>query len=378
MFPVVTDVVRNAQHPTPRLGRADRWVRSVAVLPLLAVVAVSLSTVLASPRPAAADPLADAKAKASQIAAELEANGMKIDALSQQYAAAQYKIEQLKGQIASTKAEIAKDRDLVTQNQRKVRKAAINAYINDGATAASNPLFATNTKEVASTQVYGEIAVGDLSSAIANLNTAQHQLSVKSKDLKGQQSQTEAAAAAASTALHQAEGLQARQQATLGQVKGNIATLVRQQQQAQAAAAQQQAQQTISSGKGPGDYNLPPPPSDPRAAAAVAFAESMLGVPYVWGGASRSGVDCSGLTMLAWAAAGVSLPHFSGAQMANTTPVPISALEPGDLLFYGPGGSAHVSIYIGNGQAIAAPYTGAFVRVEGASFGGNFVGAGRP
>lgn len=372
----MTDVVRNAQHPTPRLGRAHRWVRPVAVLPLLAVVTVCLSTVGVPSRPAAADPLADARAKASQIAAELESNGRKIDALSQQYAAARYKIEQLKGEIAATKAEIARDRDLVAQNQRKVRKAAINAYINDGATAASNPLFATNTKEVASTQVYGEIAVGDLASAIANLNTAQRQLSVKTKDLKGQQAATESAAAAASAALRQAQGLQARQQATLGQVRGNIANLIAQQQRAQAAAQAQQAQQAIS--RGPSDYDLPPPPSDPRAAAAVAFAESMLGVPYVWGGASRSGVDCSGLTMLAWAAAGVSLPHFSGAQMANTTPVPISAIEPGDLLFYGPGGSAHVSIYIGGGKVIAAPYTGAYVRVEGANFGGNFVGARRP
>ena len=333
---------------------------------------------MAPSRPAAADPLADAKAKASQIASELASTGMKIDALGQQYSAAQYKIEQLKGQISSTKAEIAKDRDLVTQNQRKVRKAAINAYINDGATAASNPLFATNTKEVASTEVYGEIAVGDLSSAIANLNTAEHQLTVKSKDLKGKQAATEAAASAAASAMHEAQALQARQQATLGQVKGNIASLVNQQQQAAAAAAQQQAQQQIGQGKGPGDYNLPPPPSDPRAAAAVAFAESMLGVPYVWGGASRGGVDCSGLTMLAWAAAGVGLPHFSGGQMANTTPVPINALEPGDLLFYGPGGGSHVAMYIGNGQVIEAPYTGAHVWVSGASFGGGFVGAGRP
>jgi len=70
--------------------------------------------------------------------------------------------------------------------------------------------------------------------------------------------------------------------------------------------------------------------------AAVAAAESYLGVSVPVGGASRAGVDCSGLVMLAWEAAGVSLPHYSGAQMADSTPVPLSDLEPGDLLFYGP------------------------------------------
>jgi cell wall-associated NlpC family hydrolase len=82
--------------------------------------------------------------------------------------------------------------------------------------------------------------------------------------------------------------------------------------------------------------------------------------------------------MLAWEAAGVSLPHYSGAQMADSTPVPLSDLEPGDLLFYGPGGSEHVAMYIGGGQMIEAPYTGAVVWITGARFGDGFVGAGRP
>jgi cell wall-associated NlpC family hydrolase len=64
--------------------------------------------------------------------------------------------------------------------------------------------------------------------------------------------------------------------------------------------------------------------------------------------------------------------------MAESAPVPLSDLQPGDLLFYGPGGGDHVAMYIGGGQMIEAPYTGANVRIVGARFGGGFAGAGRP
>ena len=112
-------------------------------------------------------------------------------------------------------------------------------------------------------------------------------------------------------------------------------------------------------------------------------AESQIGVPYVWGGESPKGsgspgFDCSGLTAWAWGQVGVGLPHFSGAQMSDSAPVPVSDLQPGDLLFYGPGGSDHVAMYVGPGTMIEAPFTGASVWTTGLRLGGDFVGAGRP
>jgi cell wall-associated NlpC family hydrolase len=109
----------------------------------------------------------------------------------------------------------------------------------------------------------------------------------------------------------------------------------------------------------------PPPPSG-GADAVIAFAKAQLGEPYQWGATGPSSWDCSGLTMQAWAAAGKYLPHYSGAQYDAGTPIAVSDAEPGDLLFWTsngrPSGIHHVAIYLGGGDFIEAPHTGANVR----------------
>ena len=105
------------------------------------------------------------------------------------------------------------------------------------------------------------------------------------------------------------------------------------------------------------------------ADTAIATAKSYLGVPYVWGGESYGGVDCSGLTMLAWESAGVDLPHLSRAQYGYGTHVPIGSMEAGDLIFWSSNGTQsgiyHVAIYLGGGQMIEAPTFGVPVRITG-------------
>jgi peptidoglycan DL-endopeptidase CwlO len=113
------------------------------------------------------------------------------------------------------------------------------------------------------------------------------------------------------------------------------------------------------------------------AAGAVQAAESQVGVPYVWGGDTPAGFDCSGLVMWSYAQAGVGLPRTSGAQYDATTHIPLAEIQPGDLLFYGPGGSEHVAMYVGGGSMIEAPYTGASVWITGVRTDGGFVGVGR-
>jgi len=104
-------------------------------------------------------------------------------------------------------------------------------------------------------------------------------------------------------------------------------------------------------------------PASGRAATAVQFAMGQVGDAYVYGAAGPDAYDCSGLTMAAWGSAGVSLPHSSGSQMGSGTPVSISALQPGDLVFYYSPVS-HVAMYIGNGQIVHAANPSSGVRVD--------------
>jgi cell wall-associated NlpC family hydrolase len=104
-------------------------------------------------------------------------------------------------------------------------------------------------------------------------------------------------------------------------------------------------------------------PASGRAGAAVQYALAQVGDSYVYGASGPSAFDCSGLTMMAWAAAGVALPHSSSAQMGSGAPVSTSALQPGDLVFYYSPVS-HVGIYIGNGQIAHAANPSTGVRVD--------------
>jgi len=113
-----------------------------------------------------------------------------------------------------------------------------------------------------------------------------------------------------------------------------------------------------------------------RAAAAVNYALAQVGDAYVYGAAGPSAFDCSGLTMMAWAQAGVGLPHSSSGQMGSGSPVSSSSLQPGDLVFYYSPVS-HVGIYIGGGQIVHAANPSTGVQVAGV-FSMPFSGAVRP
>ncbi len=122
----------------------------------------------------------------------------------------------------------------------------------------------------------------------------------------------------------------------------------------------------------------PPPPVNQPAPGwqiALATARAQLGKPYQWGAAGPNSFDCSGLTMVAWAAAGFSMPHLAQAQYDMTRRIAIADLLPGDLVFYGtPNNVYHVGIYVGGGTMIAAPQTGEFVSYTTIYFSGLFAG----
>jgi cell wall-associated NlpC family hydrolase len=369
----------------------------------MAVVTVCSSTVVLLPRPIGADTIAGAKAKAAQIESELSAAQNQMSALSQQYDAAAAKLSQVNASIATTKAAIATNERHVAKDKATLEKAAISSYVSDGSASTDNPIFSNNENSLGAASEYNQIASGDINQAVANLHTAENALAAQQAQLTTQQGQAQSQVNAEQAAITQNQQVVQEQSAALSQENGEIATLVQQQQQAEAAQAAQATAAKLaaattaaasasssssssgssSSGSSGIDNTAAAPPTASGGAGAVQAAESQIGVPYVWGGESPKGsadpgFDCSGLTSWSWGQVGVGLPHYSGSQMADSTPVPVSDLEPGDLLFYGPGGDEHVAMFIGGGSMIEAPYTGASVWITGLRLGDGFVGAGRP
>jgi cell wall-associated NlpC family hydrolase len=379
--------------------------------------------VLGFARPASGDAISDAKAKAAEIETQLTQAQNEMSALSQQYDEAQYHLTQINSNISTTKANIAATQQQVAHDKSTLAKAAVTNYITDGTAASQNPIFSGNQTTLGATTEYNQIAEGDINLSVDKLHTAENTLNAQEAQLQGEQTQAQAQVTQEQNAVAQnAQAIQ-QQKSALAQEQGQIAQLVQQQQEAEAAAAakaaaaeqaaaqqaaaqkaaaQQAAAQQVAAAASarasttttaaaaataapaPAPASTvasvaPAPPTAAGGAGAVQAAESQLGVPYVWGGETPGvGFDCSGLTAWSWGQVGVPLPHFSGGQMADSTPVPISDLQPGDLLFYGPGGSDHVAMYVGGGSMIEAPYTGAVVWITGLRLGSGFVGAGRP
>jgi peptidoglycan DL-endopeptidase CwlO len=163
--------------------------------------------------------------------------------------------------------------------------------------------------------------------------------------------------------------LEAQERARQAQLRQQLEARLAAQREQEAAAALPVAPASVPSTSSP----VPAP----SRGNVVSIAMQYLGVPYVWGGASPSGFDCSGFTMYVYAQIGVSLPHYTGAQYAMGVTVPRDQLQPGDLVFFD--GLGHEGMYIGNNQFIHAPHTGDVVKISSITgwYASTYVGARR-
>jgi cell wall-associated NlpC family hydrolase len=327
--------------------------------------------------PATADAVSDRQAQAQALANQIEVLGNKEAALSEQYdkavldaQTASTKVQQASIQASNAETSAARARSVLTAN-------AITAYVNGGtlaqlASRSTHPMAAAENIVLRGEYVHS--LAGTQADALDGFRNAAFVARAAQAGLQAAHRQAQKSLADLDNARNATIASQRKLEATLGQVKGEIGALITQAQAAKQAEAARQtavflaAQRTVANrsaapaGGSGRSASVPVPPVGQGAAAAVSAALSRVGLPYVWGAAGPSAFDCSGLTMWAWAHAGVSLPHFSGAQYASTHHIPMSQLQPGDLVFFANPGE-HEAMYIGGGQIVEAAHSGVPVRV---------------
>jgi cell wall-associated NlpC family hydrolase len=197
-----------------------------------------------------------------------------------------------------------------------------------------------------------------------------HQISDLTDEIDDERSRAMSLERDLSDQKEQIEAMITERQATLDQVDEQVKQLLAQEEERQRA---EQARIAAEYQSMLNDLQI----NDQTQAQVVQTALQYLGVPYVWGGESPSGFDCSGLTKYVFAQFGVNLPHFAASQFNLGTPVTVPQLQPGDLLFWGPGYPHHVAIYIGGGKYIEAPDFGEVVKISTLEIDGDYAGARR-
>ena len=193
---------------------------------ILAAVAVCFSTVAISSRPASASSIASDKAQAATLYRQINRINARVDALGQKYDEVKIKLDHIEDQIKNTKAYVAKIKRNVSKGVAELRSDAIFAYVTNGSALSSNPLFNSNANKASATNVYNQLAEGNVGTALAGLKTYRVELTQERSILSGEHAQATAATHAAANAFHEAKLLQSGLHRTLGRVKGQIANFI--------------------------------------------------------------------------------------------------------------------------------------------------------
>ena len=385
-------------------------------LRLVGVLSVALSVNAMAAAPVSAGSVSDKQAEANRIAAQIDALGAKESALAEQYDGNVLKEQQVTAQVADAQVRLDRTAAQAAQAGAVLRGRAIDTYVRGSVAPDLTTVAraeAKGTDPLMAVQYAHTLASSD-AAALDKVRAVHLNLADERAALDAAQRQARAAVAGVDQARGAVTAAQAQLEQTLAQVKGQLADLVAQAQTQREAAATAAAQATLAaaqraatqqpqpaaasvagpvrrvvapiigvgaailprlaSAPAPRPVTGPPPAAKSGASAALAYANAQLGKPYQWGAAGPGAFDCSGLTMMAWRAGGVSLPHNAAAQYGQVRHISMADLQPGDLVFES--GLGHVGIYIGGGQMIDAPHSGAVVRVS--ALWGSMNLAGRP
>ena len=334
-----------------------------------ALIALVLVLVLV-PRVAGASPIDDKRREAERLANQISALGDKESALAERYNQANLNANAVQSKVDDAKARLAKANTQASAARAQLVGVAIDAYVRGSARSAGH----TATDNIAVAQVYANIVTSNGTEALDQVRAATLQVNEEQAQLAVVQRQAKAAVSDIDARRKDVLRTESALRSTQARVTGELADLVAQAEaarraaeasraQALARAAAERAASLRASRSRP--VEAPDVPTvvatNPGAQAAVSEALRQVGKPYQWGAAGPDSFDCSGLTLWAWRAAGVSLPHYTGAQYSSTTHISLSQLQPGDLVYNRSMG--HMGMYIGNGQMVEAPHTGANVRI---------------
>jgi peptidoglycan DL-endopeptidase CwlO len=334
---------------------------SLTSIALVATLIVAGSTLLTAAGPAAAAPTS-----ASDLQRRLEGLNRQADQQVEDYLQAKLAVERTRKSIRILQGQLDDVRGQLADARASIAARAAVAYVQGPATDVASLLSAGDpTDALERAQLLDLLATHDADQVLA-AGAIERSAQARAAELAGIERKQ-------ATILGQMADRKARIEQLVAQTEQTLAQL-RASERRRAAAANRPA--TTAPAASSPSPTPPPKAVSGNVAAVIRYAYAQLGKPYQWGATGPGSFDCSGLTMMAWAQAGVSLPHSSGAQIGIGRRVTQSELQPGDLIFrYSP--ISHVSLYVGNGQQISATHTGSTVKLQSA-FQGEIVGFSRP
>jgi len=343
---------------------------------------------------ATADPgsVASKQAEAQSIIAQINTIETQLSTAVERWNLANVKLARIGNDLKRSRYELGIARGNLKQAQTALARQALDVYTSTDSNSTLEVLLGASSLDDLLNRIDTVSRVNDQrSSVVGDVKTFRSTVAREEAQLAHAQAEQKQVVAERLAEKHSIEGQLAERNQLLHSVRAEIehlraveaarqAALARQVQAQQAQQALQPQTPTFSAG----GTQAAPPAATPIAAAppsshsgVVGIAMQYLGTPYVWGGASPSGFDCSGFVMYVYAQVGVSLPHSSYAQYGAGVPVSMSDLQPGDLVFFY--GLGHVGIYIGGGNFIHAPHTGDVVKISSlsGSYASAFSGARR-